>query len=59
MTSREEALVAAGVRRAVLQWKAEQSLRRKLMEAGADPASLQREAEKLSEALRENRTIVR
>jgi hypothetical protein len=52
MTPREEALIAAGVRRAVLQWKAEASLMRKLLDAGAYPATLQREAERLSEALR-------
>jgi hypothetical protein len=52
MNAREESLVAAGVRRAVLQWKAEQSLRRKLQEAGADAKAIQREAERLSEALR-------
>ena len=47
-----EKLIAAGVRRAVLQWKAETDLRRKLQEAGADAKTIQREAERLSEALR-------
>jgi hypothetical protein len=45
-------LIAAGVRRAVLQWKAEASLMRKLRDAGADTATVYHEAQRLAEALR-------
>ena len=57
MTPREEAFIAAGVKRTVIRWNAETSLLRKLEAAGADISSIevQKKLHDLAMMLREER----
>ena len=50
----EELAIARAARRTALKWKAGESLRKKLLASGADATLVQREAERLAEALRSN-----
>lgn len=47
--------VARAARLATLKWRAGESLRKKLLASGADAPSVQREMERLAEALREEK----
>lgn len=53
MIENPDLLIAAAARRAVLRWKAGETLRKKLGTEGADARTIQKAMNELAEALRE------